>query len=77
MYRIASLQYTYRVTEPRTFALDVDDPERILFEFVRYTGVAQAPGLLYLRINDDLLGDNQGQLSVDISVTPAPTPERP
>jgi membrane protease subunit HflK len=32
---VVSLQYTYRVTEPRTFALDVDDPERILFEFVQ------------------------------------------
>jgi regulator of protease activity HflC (stomatin/prohibitin superfamily) len=30
-----SLQYTYRVTDPRRFALDVDDPERILFEFVQ------------------------------------------
>lgn len=30
-----SLQYTYRVTDPRTFALDVDDPERIVFEFVQ------------------------------------------
>ena len=32
---VVSLQYTYRVTDPRTFALDVDDPERILFEFVQ------------------------------------------
>jgi regulator of protease activity HflC (stomatin/prohibitin superfamily) len=32
---VVSFQYTYRVTEPRTFALDVDDPERILFEFVQ------------------------------------------
>ncbi len=32
---IVSLQYTYRVTDPRTFALEVDDPERILFEFVQ------------------------------------------
>lgn len=32
---IISLQYTYRVTDPRTFALNVDDPERILFEFVQ------------------------------------------
>jgi regulator of protease activity HflC (stomatin/prohibitin superfamily) len=30
---VVSLQYTYRVTDPRRFALDVDDPERILFEF--------------------------------------------
>ena len=32
---IVSLQFTYRVTEPARFALDVDDPERILFEFVQ------------------------------------------
>ncbi len=32
---IVSLQFTYRVTDPARFALDVDDPERILFEFVQ------------------------------------------
>src|SRR3990172_3822231 len=32
---VVSLQYTYRVADPRTFALEVDDPERILFEFVQ------------------------------------------
>jgi regulator of protease activity HflC (stomatin/prohibitin superfamily) len=32
---VVSLQYTYKVTDPQTFALDVDDPERILFEFVQ------------------------------------------
>lgn len=30
-----SLQFTYRVTEPERFALAVDDPERIVFEFVQ------------------------------------------
>ncbi|MEZ4725659.1 MAG: SPFH domain-containing protein [Caldilineaceae bacterium] len=30
-----SLQYTYRVTEPQQYALQVDDPERIVFEFVQ------------------------------------------
>jgi len=30
-----SLQYTYRVTDPKTFALQVADPERIIFEFVQ------------------------------------------
>jgi regulator of protease activity HflC (stomatin/prohibitin superfamily) len=30
-----SLQYTYRVTDPKSFTLDVDDPERIVFEFVQ------------------------------------------
>lgn len=32
---VVSLQYTYKVTDPQTFALQVDDPERILFEFVQ------------------------------------------
>jgi len=32
---VVSLQYTYNVTDPRRFALDVDDPERIVFEFVQ------------------------------------------
>ena len=32
---VVSLQYTYRVTDARTFTLEVDDPERILFEFVQ------------------------------------------
>ena len=30
-----SLQYTYRVTDPEHYALQVDDPERIVFEFVQ------------------------------------------
>ncbi len=32
---IVSLQYTYKVTNPEQFALQVDDPERIVFEFVQ------------------------------------------
>lgn len=32
---IVSLQYTYRVIEPQQYALQVDDPERIVFEFVQ------------------------------------------
>ena len=32
---VVSLEYTYRVTDPQRFALDVDDPERIVFEFVQ------------------------------------------
>ena len=32
---VVSLQYTYRVLDPERFAFDVDDPERILFEFVQ------------------------------------------
>ena len=30
-----SLQYTYHVTDPEQYALQVDDPERIVFEFVQ------------------------------------------
>ena len=30
-----SLQFTYRVTNPERFAIAVDDPERIVFEFVQ------------------------------------------
>ena len=30
-----SLQYTYRVNAPERFTLEVDDPERIIFEFVQ------------------------------------------
>ena len=30
-----SLQYTYRVIDPKQYALEVDDPERIVFEFVQ------------------------------------------
>jgi membrane protease subunit HflK len=32
---VVSLQYTYIVTEPAKYALEVADPERILFEFVQ------------------------------------------
>jgi regulator of protease activity HflC (stomatin/prohibitin superfamily) len=32
---IVSLQYTYRVVDPAQYALQVDDPERIVFEFVQ------------------------------------------
>ena len=32
---IVSLEYTYRVTDPEQYALQVDDPERIVFEFVQ------------------------------------------
>jgi modulator of FtsH protease HflK len=32
---VVSLQYTYRVNDPAKFALEVDDPERILFELVQ------------------------------------------
>jgi len=32
---VVSLEYTYHVTDPQRFALEVDDPERIVFEFVQ------------------------------------------
>jgi len=37
----------------------------------RSTHFASAPGLLYLRINDDLLGDNEGQLAIEIEIMPS------
>ena len=41
----------------------------------RLSFVATAPGLLYLGINDDLLGDNVGELTVKVEVvTATPTP---
>jgi hypothetical protein len=36
------------------------------------TYFAEDAGTLYLRINDDLLGDNVGQLRLDVSIIPAP-----
>ena len=39
--------------------------------FLNY--LAPEPGFLYLRINDDLLGDNIGTLTIKIEVEPAPT----
>lgn len=41
--------------------------------FLRFR--ADRAGRLYLRINDDLLGDNQGALTVTVSRTPAATPD--
>lgn len=38
----------------------------------RTSGRANGEGVLYLRINDDLLGDNEGSLQLAIEVTPAP-----
>lgn len=36
---------------------------------------ANEPGMIYLRINDDILTDNEGSLQVSIEVIPAPTTE--
>lgn len=46
---VVSLQFTYRVTDPARFALEVDDPERILFELVQ--------GKLRDVINNETLND--------------------
>jgi hypothetical protein len=37
----------------------------------RLMGYAREAGMLYLRINDDLLGDNEGVMSVTIDITRA------
>ncbi len=39
------------------------------------SGRAERNGLLYLRIDDDLLGDNQGYLTIDVQVR-TPTPQK-
>lgn len=47
-----------------------------IFYVGRGTGqYVEASGRLYLRINDDLLGDNVGQLTVNVDVTPPVTPD--
>jgi len=38
----------------------------------RATGSAAEAGPLYVRINDDLLGDNRGELRLEIEIEPAP-----
>lgn len=40
-------------------------------------GQAHCPGLLYFRINDDLLGDNLGALKLTITIQPAAAEETP
>ena len=41
------------------------------------SGYAERNGLLYLRIDDDLLGDNSGYLTLDVQVIrPTPTPRK-
>jgi hypothetical protein len=39
------------------------------------TFYAERTGMLYLRINDDILSDNEGYVTVEVSVT-SPTPNR-
>jgi hypothetical protein len=43
----------------------------------RTTGFAERAGYLLLRINDDLLGDNYGTMTVEIDVQPAPVTPSP
>jgi hypothetical protein len=41
------------------------------------SGQADLNGLLYLRIDDDLLGDNEGKVTIDVAVQPpTPTPTK-
>jgi len=63
-----SLEYTYRVTDPTRFALDVDNPERILFEFVQgklrdVINTMQMGDVMHGRteVNDRLLGELQAK----------------
>ncbi len=44
----------------------------ILYVGERFTYVAPEAGFFYLQINDDLLGDNVGELRLQIEVEPAP-----
>lgn len=41
----------------------------------RVTWVATRDGLLYLRIDDDILSDNDGWVAVEVSVSPRATPD--
>ncbi len=70
-----SLQYTYRVTDPERFALAVDDPERIVFEFVQgrlrdvintkaMTGVMNQRTEMNLEIMQEL-EEKEGQYGVE------------
>lgn len=59
-----SLQYTYRVTQPERFALEVSDPERIVFEFVQ--------GKLRDVVNTKTMAevmDNRAVLNLDVMAT--------
>jgi len=39
------------------------------------SGRVERDGLLYLRIDDDLLGDNVGNITIQVTVT-SPTPNK-
>ncbi len=59
-----SLQYTYRVAQPERFALQVSDPERIVFEFVQ--------GKLRDVVNTKTMAevmDNRAALNLEVMAT--------
>ncbi len=65
---VVSLEYTYRVTNAGRFALDVDNPERILFEFVQgklrdVINTMQMAAVMHGRaeVNDRLLSELQAK----------------
>ena len=65
---VVSLEYTYRVTDPTRFSLDVDNPERILFEFAQgklrdVVNTLQMADVMHARaeVNDRLLSELQAK----------------
>jgi regulator of protease activity HflC (stomatin/prohibitin superfamily) len=85
---VVSLEYTYRVTDPERFALEVDNPERILFELVQgklrdVVNSKQMAEVMHGRseLNDRLLVDLQakeaqyGVQFVTVQVQSASPPE--
>jgi regulator of protease activity HflC (stomatin/prohibitin superfamily) len=58
---LVSLQYTYRVIDPQQFALEVDDPERIVFEFVQ----GKLRDVINTKPMDEVM-DNRSQMSQEI-----------
>jgi regulator of protease activity HflC (stomatin/prohibitin superfamily) len=58
---LVSLQYTYRVVDPQQFALEVDDPERIVFEFVQ----GKLRDVINTKPMDEVM-DNRSQMSQEI-----------
>ena len=64
---VVSFQYTYLVKDPKKFTLDVDDPERILFEFAQgklrdVINTKKMTDIMHGRaeLNDDLKRELQG-----------------
>ena len=46
----------------------IGDNGRPFYVGAQYTGGGSESGMLYLRIDDDILSDNEGQLQVDIQI---------